>query len=212
VDEYGDPAAVVERGYDYLGSRFLEWSLRIDAPLRAEYVDRVLTGLNGSDVVVDLGCGPGVPVGRDLCRRSAYVGVDRSSEMLRLARENVPSAALIRADIADVALRPRSVGGVVAFYSLIHIPRQRHPALLRSIRRWLRPGGRFAASLGAHDLPSKVDPEWLGDVEMFWSFFDKQTNVRLVAESGFEIEQAVESQHMEDGKLVPFLWVLARAV
>jgi hypothetical protein len=57
-----------------------------------------------------------------------------------------------------------------------------------------------------------VDPEWLGDVEMFWSFFDKQTNVRLVAESGFEIEQAVESRQMEDGKLVPFSWVLARAV
>jgi SAM-dependent methyltransferase len=107
-----------------------------------------------------------------LSRRFAVVGVDISQQMVRLARLNAPRAVLLQADMASVAFRPASFDGVVAFYSLIHVPRVHHAGLLARVRRWLRPGGVLVASLGWHDLPVGTDPDWLGGGPMHWNFFD----------------------------------------
>lgn len=204
-----DPAAIVRRGYDRLGARFAEWASKIDQPLREEYVMAVTTDLAPGAVVVELGCGPAATVGRALAGRLHYVGVDLSPEMLRLARQNIPHASLVQADIADIAFRPQCLDAVVSFYSIIHVPREKHAQVFSSIAAWLRPGGRFAASLGARDHPSEVH-EWLGEVEMYWSFFAPETTLGLLADAGFEIERSLVAEQVEDDKLVPFLWVQAR--
>jgi SAM-dependent methyltransferase len=115
----------------------------------------------------------------------------------------------LQADMASVAFRPASFDGVVAFYSLIHVPRVHHAALLARVRRWLRPGGVLVASLGWHDLPVGTDPDWLGGGPMHWSFFDAQTNLRLLRQAGLEVEEARVVSQVEDEVEVSFLWVVA---
>jgi SAM-dependent methyltransferase len=54
--------------------------------------------------VLDLGCGSGVPVARELAkRRHAVVGIDGSARQLSLARLNVSSAHFIHAEAAGSA-------------------------------------------------------------------------------------------------------------
>jgi SAM-dependent methyltransferase len=100
--------------------------------------------------VADLGCGAGVPATRELTDHGlAVAGVDFSSVQLARARQLVPGARFVQADLATFHLRPASVDAVTAFYSLIHLPLADQRALLPRIRRWLRPGGYLLAIVGA---------------------------------------------------------------
>jgi SAM-dependent methyltransferase len=199
----------VARSYDRLAARYAQWADRVTPPLRQRYAEVLSARLPAGAQVLELGCGPGVPVARMLSRHFAVVGVDISWEMVRLARRNAPRAAFLQADMASVAFRPNTFAGVVAFYSLIHVSRVHHAGLLARVHRWLRPDGVLVASLGWHDLPLGTDPDWLGGGPMHWSFFDAQTNLRLLREAGLQVEEAKVVSQLEDEARVSFLWVVA---
>lgn len=93
-------------------------------------------------------------------------------------------------------------------YSITHVPRDSHAALLRRMQGWLRPGGLFLASLGGGDSPDWTG-EWLG-TEMYFSHFDAETNLRMLVEAGFALDLSDIVSEDEDGGPVSFLWVLAR--
>ena len=105
---------------------------------------------------------------------------------------------------------PGSVDLVVAFYSIIHVPRDRHEVLLGSIGRWFRPGGRFVATLGTMDNPGAAEADWLGGGPMYWSGFDVDTNLKLLALADLEVENASVIDQVEVDDPVRFLWVTAR--
>jgi hypothetical protein len=106
-------------------------------------------------------------------------------------------------------LTPACCDAVVAFYALMHVPREDHAALFRAIASWVRPGGWFLATLGLGDLAAGLEPDWLG-VPMYWSSFDKSTSLRLLRAAGFAVVRACEETAEEEGVPVTFLWVLAR--
>ena len=77
--------------------------------------------------MLDLGCGAGVPVTRWLADRGfAVTGVDVSAKQLELARTYVPEGTFIKADMTEVVFGPESFDAVVAFHSIIHVPRTEH--------------------------------------------------------------------------------------
>ncbi|HYZ91824.1 MAG TPA: class I SAM-dependent methyltransferase [Actinomycetota bacterium] len=204
-----DPRAVVRSGYNSLGSRYLEWTLTVDPVHRVTYMEQALEIVDPGATVVELGCGPCIPTGRLVAERRRYVGVDMSESQLALARKNVPSAHLVLADMSDVAFRVASVEAVLAFYSIIHVPRQDHERLFGAIFRWLRPGGIFAVNLVAGDNPGGFDT-WIDDVRMYWSGFDAATNVELVHDAGFQILRNDVLTNFEDDQEVRFVWILGR--
>jgi cyclopropane fatty-acyl-phospholipid synthase-like methyltransferase len=137
-------------------------------------------------------------------------GVDLSSEQLSRARENVPNARFIHADMATVELAD-SFDGVAAFYSLTHLPRDEVPSLFLRIRAWLRQGGILVASLAARETEQWFEPDWLG-APMFFSGYDAETNLRVLADAGFEIQET-ELVRQDEGELgeATFCWVAAKA-
>src|SRR6185295_3397249 len=73
--------------------------------------------------VLDLGCGAGVPVARELVARDCHVvGVDVSARQVQLARNNVPEAVFLQADMTSVQFAPASFDAVAALYSITHVP------------------------------------------------------------------------------------------
>jgi SAM-dependent methyltransferase len=197
----------VQAGYDELSNRFGEWGAGVEGDPWARFVDELASRLPRGAHVLDLGCGNGEKLAR-LSGRFELTGVDLSEQQLRLARAAVPEAELLHADFAELDLPPGELDAVTALYSMVHVPRDEHPALLARIRGWLRPGGLFLASLSHLGGPDRVD-EWLG-VDMFFSGFDAETNGRLVQEAGFEllVDELVWMREPESE--VAFLWVLAR--
>ncbi|HET8630014.1 MAG TPA: class I SAM-dependent methyltransferase [Thermomicrobiales bacterium] len=195
---------LVEAGYDRIAERYLA-SRDALTPETVALLERLLRGTPVEAPVLDLGCGAGVPVARRLAQRRPVIGVDRSARQLALARRLVPGATLLRADMAAVAFRPATFGGVVALSSIIHVPRPEQPPLLARIHRWLRPGGGFLATWAVAAWEGE-DRDWLGWGTPMWrSHFDGATNLALLREAGFSIEAAELRSDSER-----WLWVLAR--
>jgi SAM-dependent methyltransferase len=214
-----DPKSIVATGYDLIAEGYVErgGSLAYGAAhrllygrssVRDQWLARLIALLPTKSRVLDLGCGSGVPVARELARRGHdVVGIDGSARQLLLARLNVSNAHFIHADMTRVEIAPSSFDAVAAFYSITHVPRDEHAHLLRRIASWLKPGGVFLASLGANQSDDWRG-SWLG-VDMFFGGHDgAEVNEQLVRQAGFDVEEAaVVDQDNEDGR---FLWVVAR--
>ena len=105
-----------------------------------------------SDPVVEVGSGPG-QVGAFVRQRGRRVfGLDRSAQMARLAKHRLDGALV--ADMRWLPLASERLGGLVAFYSLIHLRRHELATALREFHRVLQPGGRvlFSAHEGQGEL------------------------------------------------------------
>jgi SAM-dependent methyltransferase len=206
--EQTDPKQVVAEGYDRIADTYLEWTQGAREEERARYTSILLERLPNGATVLDLGCGAGVPTARALAERFEVTGVDISARQIALARQNVPEATFIQADMTRLDFAPASFDAIAAFYALIHVPREEQAELLRDIAAWLRPGGLLVAAMGTHAARADLD-ELLG-APMYWSGFDSETNRRLVEEAGLCIVSAREETAEEFDDPVTFLWIVAQ--
>lgn len=156
---------MVSRGYDLVAERYTEGAKRTRE--RDRYTRVVLEFLPPGALVLDLGCGAGIPTTRRLARRFRVMGVDVSGRGVELARGNVPGARFVRADMTALDVAPASFDAVTAFYSITHVPREEHAGLLRRIAAWLRPGGLLVAAMGAESVEGSVQEDWLGATMYF---------------------------------------------
>lgn len=206
---YQDPKRVVRQGYDAIVREHGEWAQQVRREERERYTNLLRQRVPQGARVLELGCGMGLPTTRALAERFAVVGVDISAGQLAEARQNVPAASFVQADMACLGLAPVSFDAVAAFYSLIHVPRTEQPALLGQVATWLRPGGWLVATMGAQEDEAGYEENWLG-APMYWSSYDSATNRRLVVEAGLCLVQATEETAAEFGQPVTFLWVVAQ--
>ncbi|MFO1103174.1 MAG: trans-aconitate 2-methyltransferase [Methylocystis sp.] len=103
--------------------------------------------------VFDLGCGPGNSTrllamsfpGADI------VGIDRSDNMLSVARACTPTATFIKEDIAD--WRPSEPADLIFANAALHFLPD-HRRLMTRLVSYLRPGGRLAVQMpnNTHEL------------------------------------------------------------
>lgn len=207
----GDAAiAIVRDGYDRMADRYADWAAAIRDDARERTTSRLLALLPPAADVLDLGCGNGLPTARLLAGLGHRVtAIDVSAEQVARCRANVPEAAAARAEMTEAAFAAGSFDAVVSFYAITHVPRERHEALFTRIPGWLRPGGLFAASLGAGETDG-VEADWLG-VPMAFSHFDADANRALLREAGFALLHDEVAATVEDGAPVSFLWVIGRA-
>jgi ubiquinone/menaquinone biosynthesis C-methylase UbiE len=156
-----DVKRVIEEGYDAIADRFAEWQKAIVGLTWLERVEELIELLPAEPDVLELGVGAGVRSSRLLAERGRLTGVDLSAEQLRRARERIPDATFIQADVTELELDDEAFDAVVAAYVLNHVPQDELPPLARRIACWLRPGGHFLASFGTTDNPGRTG-EWLG--------------------------------------------------
>jgi len=208
-----DPRKLVARSYDRIATRYTQHALISRTDERDQYLKALFDSVPEGSRVLDLGCGSRIPMTARLAERFSVTGVDISKRQVELARGNVPSAAFIRADMATVGFTLSSFDAVFASYALIHVPRDRQPSLLQSIRGWTRPGGVLVATMATKATDASYERDWLG-APMYWSGFDTADNIQLVREAGFRIISAVEetAEEVEAGWVpITFLWVVAEA-
>jgi ubiquinone/menaquinone biosynthesis C-methylase UbiE len=179
-----DRRAVQAWAFDRIGERYDEAFPHKEAQLAAGewLVERLPRGAR----VLDVGCGTGTPTARRLTSAGhAVTGIDISEEMLRLARRNVPDAEFRLLDIMDMDRSLGDFSAVVAFFSLMLLPRQEIPAALGNIRRVLEPAGHFLLSMVEADL-DHTPIHFLGSPVRVTGYIRDEL-CTMVTEAGFEV-------------------------
>ena len=131
----------------------------------------------------DLGCGPGSYTG--LLGRP-IVALDASKAMLARAREKAPHAMVLAADLEALPMAPRSLRGVWARNSYLHLPRVRLPLALAQLHWAMRQGARLdlgmiPGTFEGHDLPGDDFPG------RFFSLWSPEELSRVLVGAGFEV-------------------------
>jgi ubiquinone/menaquinone biosynthesis C-methylase UbiE len=177
------PRKTVRDGYDKIASTYS--SARRDDSEDVKILHRLVGLLSPGVLVLDAGCGSGYPVSRSLTKDFQVVGLDFSKEQLFLARKNIHDSALVCGDITKLPFHDSTFEAIISYYSIIHIPRSEHREVLANFHRLLKEGGLALLCLGAGDLP--VDNgDWRG-AKMFWSHYDRETNLQLMTELHFTV-------------------------
>ena len=204
-----DPrTALVAAGYDAMIDTWEAWKADIDDDPRAEWCGELLDRLPEGARVVELGCGGGTVETRALASRFRLTGVDLSEAQVVRARERVPAAECIHADLTTVEFAAQTVDAVASFYVFNHVPRELLAPLFERIHSWLRPGGLLLATLGASDVPG-----WTGDflgAPSYFSGYPPETNRRLLPAAGLTLlrDELVTIREPEGD--ATFHWILGQ--
>jgi SAM-dependent methyltransferase len=203
------PQDVVARGYDAGADAFAAWQRQIEGCHPLERVEELLALLPERPDVVELGSGAGVHSTQVLAERGSLTGIDISAEQIRRARERVPGARFVHADLTKVELESASFDAVVSFYAFNHVPREELGPLLGRIAQWLRPGGYLLASFGASDVLGWYGVA-IGGLKTFFSGYEPERTLRLVRAAGLDVVRDELETIPEPEGDATFLWVLAR--
>lgn len=181
------------------GSPYLRASLALFADLVREA---------GGGPVADVGCGPGY-VTRHLHDLGVDAfGIDLSPEMIAIARRDHPDLRFEVGTMTDLDLAAGSVAGVLAFWSVIHVPDDAVPGVFAQFRRVLRAGGPLLVGFHVGDQTRHTSEGYSGraiDVDSHYRRPDQVS--RWLREAGFSIEAELVMRPDEE---VPGAIVFAR--
>jgi SAM-dependent methyltransferase len=115
--------------------------LPLDRSIVAAFAELVRAA--GPRPVVEAGCGPGYMTAhlRDL-GLDAF-GIDLSPAMIDIAREDHPDLRFEVGSMDAFDMADGELGGLLSWYSMIHIPPQELPPYFAEFRRVLAPGGHL---------------------------------------------------------------------
>ncbi|MHA2397262.1 MAG: class I SAM-dependent methyltransferase [Promethearchaeota archaeon] len=184
-----DKKEMVREGYNK-AAETLEKNFGIDREDEEEEVQALIdfsSRIPPRGKVLDAGCGNGA-YSRLLSEKFDVFGVDISEKQIELARKNAPEAQFKCQDMTEILFPEENFDGILAFYSVIHVPREEHSELLTNFYRMLKKEGILLSSFHKNDDPASYHGDFFGTgAKMFWSGFDKETNLHMVQDVGFKI-------------------------
>jgi ubiquinone/menaquinone biosynthesis C-methylase UbiE len=179
-----DYKETVKAGYNAIANRYL--AERTQDSEDVVLIRNLIESLPDDALVLDAGCGAGVPIAQILSLRFKVTGVDFSEAQVELAKKNVPEGTFICADMTQLDFPENSFDGICSYYAIIHVPREEHEGLLKNFYRMLKPNGHALLCLGAEHLIDDIDENYLG-TRMYWSHYDAETYLRMLKDCGFSL-------------------------
>ncbi|MEV4624399.1 class I SAM-dependent methyltransferase [Asanoa sp. NPDC049573] len=165
----------------------------------ALFAEQVLAA--GAGPVADVGCGPGRITAHLRTLDVDAFGIDLSPGMISVARRDHPGVRFEVGSMTDLTLPAGSLGGLVAWYSLIHVPDDEIPLVLAHFHRALRPGAPLMLSFHVGD-GTRLKTEGYGGHPMNVQVHRRQPArvATWLAEAGFTTEAQLtltspESRH-----------------
>jgi SAM-dependent methyltransferase len=179
-----NPEETVRAGYEMAAAAYLADRPQTSPDVAA--LEQLVSRLAPGALVLDAGCGAGLPIARRLSQTHRVVGIDFAMRQLALAASNVPAAALACMALTRLGLAAGVFDAIVSYYAIIHVPREEHAGILNALFHLLRPGGLAFLCLGALNLDDDFDEDYYG-VRMYWSHYDAPTNLTLLRQTGFDV-------------------------
>src|SRR5690348_9519065 len=176
-----------------------EYAARIAGELAGKPLDRALLAcfveqVGGLGIVADIGCGPGHVAAYLHELGAQVVGVDLSPEMVAIAQQRSPAISFEQGSMLALAQPDASWGGIVALYSIIHLPPEERPRALAEFYRVLHPGGLLLLAFHVGDEQRHIDEWWGQEISLDTWFLEPGKIESLLRDAGFTIEMSLVRQ------------------
>ncbi|WP_219462675.1 class I SAM-dependent methyltransferase [Nonomuraea rhizosphaerae] len=159
--------------------------------------------------VADVGCGTGrVTALLDSLGVDVF-GVDLSPGMLAVARELYPHLRFDEGSMTGLDIKDGALGGVMAYYSLIHIPRDGVPGVLAEFHRVLAPGGHLLLAFQAGEDVLHLDKALGHDVALDFHRWTPERAGELLRQAGFVVSAQLHRE-ADETERTSQAFVLAR--
>jgi SAM-dependent methyltransferase len=152
-----DFVTLTREGYDRAAAHYVA---RFQSHLDDRPVDRAMIGAfaelvarTASSRVLDVGCGTGVAAAALAAAGLDVTGIDLSPNMIAQARQHNPGLSFRIGSMLDLDVADGSVGGLCAWYSIIHVPDAQLPRVFAEFHRVLAPEGVLLLAFQVGDEP-----------------------------------------------------------
>lgn len=178
-------------GYDLIAvpyrEHFRDETTVIDRAVLGAFAELVGPGAG----VLEVGSGPGLVTAHlhDLGVRVR--GLDLSPGMVDLARREHPAIDFAVGDMAELDVADAALDGLVAWYSIIHVPPPELPAVLAEFHRVLRPGGHLLLAFQVGDDVRHLDEAFGHRVALDFRRLQPDDVADLLAAAGFDVTARV---------------------
>ncbi|MCW2833328.1 MAG: class SAM-dependent methyltransferase, partial [Nocardioides sp.] len=144
-----------QQGYDAIAVTYarllpaLNAETSLDIAMIDGFADRCASARLGP--VADAGCGTGRVSAHLVARGLDVIGIDLSPGMIDVARRTYPELNFEVGALEELPFPDDTLGGLVAWYSIIHSAPERLPVIVAQAARALRPGAWFLGAFQAGD-------------------------------------------------------------
>ncbi|WET79602.1 class I SAM-dependent methyltransferase [Amycolatopsis sp. QT-25] len=188
-----------------------DYVARVEPLFEQEPISRAMLAAFAEQVrgpVVDVGCGPGHVTAHLASLGLDVTGVDLSPKMIEIARRRHPELRFFVGSMTALDLPDGELGGLVAWWSIFHLPPEVLPAVFTEFRRVLAPGGRVL--LGFHVGDERLSPKTAyGHPVTYDAYLLEPGRVAdLLERTGFEVAARLAME----GRKLPQACLAARAV
>jgi SAM-dependent methyltransferase len=183
----------------------------LDRAILAGFAELVRAG--GAGPVLDVGCGTGRMTAQLDLLGVPVSGIDLSPRMVEVARRSHPG---LRFDVGSMLALDRpdgSLGGVLAWYSVIHVPDERLPGVFAEFRRVLAPGGYLLLGFQAGDEPLHLSEALGHPVSLDFHRRQPDQVAALLTQAGLAVRARLLREHDDEGPFperTPQAFLLAR--
>ncbi|SCG40937.1 class I SAM-dependent DNA methyltransferase [Micromonospora coxensis] len=157
----------------------------LERALLAAFAETVRAG--GGGPVLEVGCGNG-RITRHLGDLGLDIGgVDLSPGMIAEARRLHPDLRFTVGSMLDLDQPDGSLAGLVAWYSVIHLPDDRLPEALAGFHRVLAPGGQALLAFQVGDEPVHRTDAWGHEVDLVFHRRRPERVAALLEAAGLQV-------------------------
>jgi SAM-dependent methyltransferase len=187
MDKKLDIISLNKRAWNRVAEKYEEANYGTISPLFEFFCNKIPK--NG--YILDAGCGTGLPYTKMLIEKGFKVlGIDISSQMLEIARKNVPEAEFTELSISDLEYENQFIGVLSSYVMLLFDP-PLFKDISRRIANSLEIGGIFYVSLNepiSNDVD--VDKEAIVNImgeEMYSRAYTKEEVVKILKPLGMKL-------------------------
>jgi len=190
----------IENTYDAVAEEYAEefTGEHEKKPMDREMLQRFSEEIGDRRPVWDFGCGPGQTTKYLKNLGLEISGLDLSEKILDQARKVHPETHFQKGNMLELEFESNSIGGIVAFYAIVHFTEEQVELVFREIFRVLEPGGIFLLTYHIGEETLHIEEYLSKAVDIDFMFFTTDFISSCLEKSGLYKIEIIEREPYPD--------------